>query len=135
LKTWASDNIWYCKEARGEKLFLGIEHIGIYPQLGQPSEELTKWYKKAFDFDIAEGDSWFFAYSSGTGRIEILKDHESTKAHLAIKVRHFERACRALQNMGFELEPVKDFGRIKAVFLKQRDPAGYKIHLLYQALQ
>jgi hypothetical protein len=25
-------------------------------------------------------------------------------------------------------------GRIKAVFLKERDPAGNKVHLIYQAI-
>ena len=85
-------------------------------------------------FDIDEGESWYFVHSTGPGRIEILKDHEPTKAHVAIKVRHFELACRMLAGKGIEFEPVKDFGRVKAIFLKQRDPAGHKVHLLYQAL-
>ncbi len=126
--------LWNVKEARGEKLFCGVEHLGIYPEKGQPAAELTDWYSRMFEFEIDEGPAWYFARSSGPGRIEILKDHEPVKAHVAIKVRHFELGCRLLEEKGIEFEPVKDFGRIKAVFLKQRDPAGHKVHLIYQAL-
>ena len=130
-----SDLIWYVKKARGENLFCGVEHLGIYPEAGQAASELTDWYNDMFGFDIDEGESWYFVHSTGPGRIEILKDHEPTKAHVAIKVHHFDLACRMLADKGVEYEPVKDFGRVKAVFLKQRDPAGHKVHLLYQALQ
>jgi hypothetical protein len=129
-----SDLIWYVKKARGENLFCGVEHLGIYPEEGQAAGELTDWYNEMFGFGIDEGESWYFVHSTGPGRIEILKDHEPTKAHVAIKVWHFELACRMLAEKGVEFEPVKDFGRVKAVFLKQRDPAGHKVHLLYQAL-
>lgn len=129
-----SDLIWYIKKARGENLFCGVEHLGIYPEAGQAASDLTGWYNDMFGFDIDEGESWYFVHSTGPGRIEILKDHEPTKAHVAIKVRHFDLACRMLADKGIEFEPVKDFGRVKAVFLKQRDPAGHKVHLLYQAL-
>lgn len=129
-----TDLLWHVKEARGEKLFCGVEHLGIYPEKGQPAAELTDWYSRMFEFEIDEGPAWYFALSSGPGRIEILKDHEPVKAHVAIKVRHFELGCRLLQEKGIEFEPVKDFGRIKAVFLKQRDPAGHKVHLIFQAL-
>lgn len=129
-----SDLIWYVKKARGENLFCGVEHLGIYPESGQAASELTGWYTDMFGFDIDEGVSWYFVHSTGSGRIEILKDHEPTKAHVAIKVRHFDLACRVLADKGIEFEPVKDLERVKAVFLKQRDPAGHKVHLLYQAL-
>ena len=129
-----SDLIWYVKKARGENLFCGVEHLGIYPEEGQAASELTGWYNDMFGFDIDEGESWYFVHTTGPGRIEILKDHEPTKAHVAIKVRHFNLACQMLADKGVEFEPVKDFGRVKAVFLKQRDPAGHKVHLLYQAL-
>jgi 2-dehydro-3-deoxyphosphogluconate aldolase/(4S)-4-hydroxy-2-oxoglutarate aldolase len=128
-----SDLIWYVKKARGDNIFCGVEHLGIYPEAGQAASELTDWYNDMFNFVVDEGESWYFVRSTGPGRIEILKDHEPTKAHVAIKVRHFDFACRMLADRGIEFEPVKDFGRVKAVFLKQRDPAGHKVHLLYQA--
>ena len=129
-----ANSIWFVKEARGENLFCGVEHLGIYPKSGQAASELTDWYNSMFGFKVDEGESWYFVHSTGPGRIEILKDHEPTKAHAAIKVRHFDLACRVLAKKGIEFEPVKDFGRVKAVFLKQLDPAGHKVHLLYQAL-
>jgi 2-dehydro-3-deoxyphosphogluconate aldolase/(4S)-4-hydroxy-2-oxoglutarate aldolase len=125
---------WFVRKARGENLFCGIEHLGIYPEAGQDASELTGWYSEMFEFGIDEGESWYFVHSSGSGRIEILKSHEPTKAHVAIKVRHFETAMKILAGKGIEFESIKDFGRVKAVFLKQRDPAGHKVHLLYQAL-
>jgi len=134
LTAQVAELIWFIKEARGENLFCSVEHLGIYPKAGQPASELTGWYNDMFGFDVDEGESWYFVNTTGPGRIEILKDHEPTKAHVAIKVRHFDRACRMLADKGVEFEPVKDFGRVKAVFLKQRDPAGHKVHLLYQAL-
>jgi 2-dehydro-3-deoxyphosphogluconate aldolase/(4S)-4-hydroxy-2-oxoglutarate aldolase len=134
LPSEISDHIWYVKKARGENLFCGVEHLGIYPKAGQAASELTHWYNDMFGFHIDEGESWYFVHSTGPGRIEILQDHEPTKAHVAIKVRHFDLACRSLAKKGIDFEPVKDFGRVKAVFLKQRDPAGHKVHLLYQAL-
>jgi hypothetical protein len=135
LTSRVADILWFVKEVRGEKLFCGVEHLGIYPEAGQEATEITDWYKETFDFDIDEGDSWYFLRSSGPGRIEVLKNHEPVKAHVAIKVRHFERACKKLKDKGIELEPVKAFGRFKAIFLKERDPGGHKVHLLYQALQ
>ncbi len=129
-----ADLIWYIKKARGDNIFCGVEHLGIYPEAGQAASKLTEWYNDMFNFVVDEGESWYFVRSTGPGRIEILKDHEPTKAHVAIKVRHFELACQMLADKGIEFEPVKDFGRVKAVFLKQRDPAGHKVHLLYQAL-
>ena len=66
--------------------------------------------------------------------LKVLSAHEPTRAHMAIKVRHLGEAMRVLQQKGFDFEPVKDFGRVKAVFLKQTDPAGNKVHFLYLAL-
>jgi 2-dehydro-3-deoxyphosphogluconate aldolase/(4S)-4-hydroxy-2-oxoglutarate aldolase len=134
LTAGIADLIWYVKNARGDNIFCGVEHLGIYPEAGQAASKLTEWYNNMFNFVVDEGESWYFVRSTGPGRIEILKDHEPTKAHVAIKVRHFELACQMLADKGIEFEPVKDFGRVKAVFLKQRDPAGHKVHLLYQAL-
>jgi len=104
-----SDLIWYVKKARGENLFCGVEHLGIYPESGQAASELTDWYNDLFGFDVDEGEGWYFVRSSGPGRIEILKHHELTKAHVAIKVRHFDLACRMLADKGVEFEPQGSF--------------------------
>jgi 2-dehydro-3-deoxyphosphogluconate aldolase/(4S)-4-hydroxy-2-oxoglutarate aldolase len=130
----AADVLWAIHQARGNPLFSGVEHVGLYPSEPHPAQELADWYARVFGFDLIEGDTYYFASSSGPGRIEILKTPEPVKAHVAVKVKHFEAGCQALLSQGFELEPVKDFGRTKAIFCKQRDPAGNKVHLLYLAI-
>ncbi len=122
--------LWWIKEARGTPLFLGIEHIGLYPN-ATSAEEITNWYTETFGFTKTEGTSSFFISGQGSGRIEILKTAEPIKCHVAIRVSNFEEACKYLQEKGIELEEPKVKKGTKAVFLKQPDPAGNKVHLLY----
>jgi len=130
----AADMVWEAARARGLPLFAGVEHTGTYPLEGQDAAEIADWYVHTLGFQKFEGDGYSFVFSQGPGRIEVLTAYEPTRAHMAIKVRHLEEAMRVLQEKGFDFEPVKDFGRTKAVFLKQSDPAGNKVHLLYRAL-
>jgi 2-dehydro-3-deoxyphosphogluconate aldolase/(4S)-4-hydroxy-2-oxoglutarate aldolase len=125
--------LWAIDQARGNPLFRGVEHVGFYPEKGQDAREIAQWYAQVFNFDLDEGETYFFARSSGPGRVEILKDSEPLKAHVAIKVRNFEAGCEHLRRRGIDLEPPRFLGRIKIVFLKERDPAGNKVHLIYQA--
>ena len=130
----AADMVWEAARARGLPLFTGVEHTGTYPLEGQDAAEIADWYVDTLGFQKFEGDGYYFVFSQGPGRIEVLSAHEPTRAHMAIKVRHLGEAMRVLQEKGFDFEPVKDFGRAKAVFLKQTDPAGNKVHFLYLAL-
>jgi hypothetical protein len=130
----AADMVWEAARARGLPLFSGVEHTGTYPLEGQDAAEIADWYVETLGFQKFEGDGYFFVFSQGPGRIEVLSAHEPTRAHMAIKVRHLGEAMRVLQEKGFDFEPIKDFGRAKAVFLKQTDPAGNKVHFLYLAL-
>jgi 2-dehydro-3-deoxyphosphogluconate aldolase/(4S)-4-hydroxy-2-oxoglutarate aldolase len=130
----AADMVWEAARARGLPLFSGVEHTGTYPLEGQDAAEIVDWYVDTLGFEKFEGDGFYFVFSQGPGRIEVLSAHEPTRAHMAIKVRHLGEAMRVLQEKGFDFEPVKDFGRVKAVFLKQTDSAGNKVHFLYQAL-
>jgi 2-dehydro-3-deoxyphosphogluconate aldolase/(4S)-4-hydroxy-2-oxoglutarate aldolase len=125
----AADMVWEAARARGLPLFSGVEHTGTYPLEGQDAAEIADWYVDTLGFQKFEGEGYYFVFSQGPGRIEVLSAHEPTRAHMAIKV-----AMRVLQEKGFDFEPVKDFGRVKAVFLKQTDPAGNKVHFLYLAL-
>ena len=126
--------LWAIARARGNPLFSGVEHLGLYPEEGQDAREKAQWYAQVFGFDLDEGQTYFFARSSGPGRVEILKDSEPLKAHVAMKVRNFQAGCDYLRGRGIDLEPPKLLGRVKAVFLKERDPAGNKVHLIYQAI-
>jgi 2-dehydro-3-deoxyphosphogluconate aldolase/(4S)-4-hydroxy-2-oxoglutarate aldolase len=124
--------LWWIKEARGTPLFLGVEHVGLYPD-GATGEEISDWYAKIFGFAKAEGGSSFFMSGQGSGRIEIMKKPEANKDHVAIRVSNFEEACKHLQKMGLELEAPKIKKGVKAVFLKTPDPSGNKVHLIYLA--
>lgn len=130
----AADMVWESAKARGLPLFSGVEHVGTYPLEGQDAAEIADWYVDKLGFQKFEGDGYSFVFSQGPGRIEVLTAYEPTRAHMAIKVRHLGEAMRVLQEKGFDFEPIKDFGRTKAVFLKQTDPAGNKVHFLYLAL-
>jgi 2-dehydro-3-deoxyphosphogluconate aldolase/(4S)-4-hydroxy-2-oxoglutarate aldolase len=130
----AADMVWEAARARGLPLFAGVEHTGTYPLEGQDAAEIADWYVNTLGFQKFEGNGYSFVFSQGPGRIEVLTAYEPTRAHMAIKVRHLGEAMRVLQEKGFDFEPIKDFGRTKAVFLKQSDPAGNKVHFLYLAL-
>jgi len=122
--------LWWIQEARGTPLFLGVEHVGIYPEEGLAAET-AEWYAKTFGFEKKEGRLSFFAFSRGPGRIEVMKTSESAKCHIAIRVSNFEAACKYLKKMGIELEEPEVGKGYKAVFLKKPDPSGNRVHLLY----
>jgi len=122
--------LWWIKEAKGTPLFLGIEHVGLYPD-GASGAAIADWYAKTFGFRSAEGTSSFFVSGQGPGRIEVMKAPDPVKCHIAIHVSNFEEACRYLQERGIELEEPKIKKGVKAIFLKNPDPAGNRVHLLY----
>ncbi|MCD6537316.1 bifunctional 4-hydroxy-2-oxoglutarate aldolase/2-dehydro-3-deoxy-phosphogluconate aldolase [Candidatus Bathyarchaeota archaeon] len=122
--------LWWVQEARGTPLFLGVEHVGIYSEEGLAAET-AEWYAKIFGFEKKEGRTSFFASGRGPGRIEIIKEPSAEKCHIAIRVSNFEAACEYLKKMGIELEEPKIGKGYKSVFLKNPDPAGNRIHILY----
>jgi 2-dehydro-3-deoxyphosphogluconate aldolase/(4S)-4-hydroxy-2-oxoglutarate aldolase len=121
----------WIKEVRGEPLFLGVEHPGLYPTASVSGQAIGEWYKKRFGFELKEGTSSFFVSGKGPGRIEIMKEAITDRCHIAVRVSNFERAVAALREQGVELEEPRIKGGVKAVFLKERDPAGNIVHLLY----
>jgi 2-dehydro-3-deoxyphosphogluconate aldolase/(4S)-4-hydroxy-2-oxoglutarate aldolase len=127
-----ADVLNWINEARGRSVFVGIEHVGLYPNAKTGGKEITQWYVDTFGFNGAEGASSSFVSSFGPGRIEIMKAPESDKPHIAVRVTNFELACRILKGKGIELEEPKIKGNVKAVFLKGADPAGNRIHLLWK---
>lgn len=124
--------LWWIKEARGASVFLGIEHAGLYPFAGASGREIADWYAQVFGFQALEGRSSFFVSGQGPGRLEVLKDPVGDRAHIAIRVLDFEAAVAALQAKGIELEEPTLKPQSKAVYLKQPDPAGNRVHLLWQ---
>jgi hypothetical protein len=125
--------IWWVKKARGQPLFLGVEHVGLYPTKTATAAEIVDWYANLFNFKKNEGASSIFVSGLGTGRIEVMKEAMQIPCHLAIRVSNFEEACKYLEERGIQLEEPKIKKDVKAVFLKQPDKAGNRVHLFYKA--
>ncbi|MBC7249110.1 MAG: bifunctional 4-hydroxy-2-oxoglutarate aldolase/2-dehydro-3-deoxy-phosphogluconate aldolase [Anaerolineae bacterium] len=121
----------WIREARGEPLFLGVEHVGLYPTAEASAQAIGAWYRDRFGFDLKEGRSSFFVSGGGSGRIEIMKEALTDRCHVAVRVSNFEKAVEALKAQGVEFEEPKIKPGVKAVFLKERDPAGNLVHLLW----
>ena len=121
----------WIREARGQGLFLGVEHPGLYPYAGASGKAIAEWYAQVFGLKVKEGNTSFFVEGPGPGRIEIMKEGATDRCHIAIRVADFEAAVAALQARGIELEEPRLKPDTKAVFLKQTDPAGNRVHLLW----
>ena len=124
------DCIRWIQEARGTPLFLGVEHAGIYLE-EKVAAETADWYAKTFGFEKKEGRLACFISGKGPGRIEIIKTPSPIKCHIAIRVSNFEAACEYLRKMGIKLEEPQISNGYKVVFLKDPDPAGNRVHLVY----
>jgi 2-dehydro-3-deoxyphosphogluconate aldolase/(4S)-4-hydroxy-2-oxoglutarate aldolase len=127
-----SQVIAWIREARGESLFKGVEHVGLYPYGGASAQAIAEWYGNAFDLQYKEGKSSWFVQSAGTGRIEVMKEGATDRCHVAVEVSNFEAAVDCLRAKGIELEEPKVKPDTKSVFLAQTDPAGNRVHLLWR---
>jgi len=144
-KDWVATGSWeeikrkvcqvldWIREARGEPVSLGVEHVGLYPTEGASAQAIAEWYKERFGFELTEGSSSFFVSGPRSGRIEIMKEAITDRCHVAVRVSHFEKAVAALKAQGVELEEPRIKSNAKAVYLKERDPAGNLVHLLWTA--
>ncbi len=121
----------WVKQARGENVFVSVEHPGIYPNEADGGQAVADWYKDTFGFDMTVGNSTIFISGQGKGRLEIAKQPGDDKAHICILVSNFEEAVKQLEAKGIELEKVNEKPTLKAVYLKETDPAGHRIHLLW----
>jgi hypothetical protein len=70
--------------------------------------------------------------ASGPGRIELMKEGQTDRCHIAIRVFDFDKAAEMLRAKGVDLEEPKVGQDFKAAFLKQTDPAGNQVHLLWR---
>ena len=122
----------WIRDARGTPVFLGMEHVGLYPTKEASAQAIAEWYGERFGFELKEGSSNFFISGTGSGRIEVLKEAITDRCHLSVLVSNFEKAVASLEAQGVALEePLKTKPGIKAVFLKERDPAGNLVHLFW----
>ena len=100
----AAQIIGWIREARGKGLFLGVEHPGLYPFGGASGKDIAEWYGNVFGFKVDEGNSSFFVAGPGAGRIEVMKEGDTDRCHLAVLVSDFEAAVAAVKAKGIELE-------------------------------
>jgi len=126
-----ADVLWWVKKARGTALFLGVEHPGLYPEKPAGGQEVAEWYRDTFGFEMKVGNSSIFMSGPGAGRIEIMKEPSQPKTHVAVRVSNYEEAKAALLAKGFEFEEESEKGGVKAGYLTTADPAGHRVHLLY----
>jgi 2-dehydro-3-deoxyphosphogluconate aldolase/(4S)-4-hydroxy-2-oxoglutarate aldolase len=122
----------WIEQWRGRSVFAGIEHIGLSAAAGAKGRDLADWYGATFGFAVSEGSSSFFASSWGPGRIEIAKEPRGSGVHIAVQVTDFESACAVLREKGIDLEEPQIRGDVKAIYLKETDPAGNRVHLLWK---
>jgi 2-dehydro-3-deoxyphosphogluconate aldolase / (4S)-4-hydroxy-2-oxoglutarate aldolase len=118
--------------ARGKPLFTGLDHICLYPAQSGADRELTAWYSDLFGLKIVEREKATFLEGSSCSRIEISKVQYDAPAHLAIQTSDFSLACETLAANGVELEPPIIQPEMKVAFLKQTDPAGNRVHIVWR---
>lgn len=121
----------WIKAARGVPTFLSIEHPGIYPTEAGGGEALAKWYTDTFGLKLAIGNSSIFVSGSGKGRLEVAKEPLYDKPHVCILVSNFEAALEELRAKGFDFEEFGEKPGLKAAYLQGTDPAGHRVHLLW----
>jgi 2-dehydro-3-deoxyphosphogluconate aldolase/(4S)-4-hydroxy-2-oxoglutarate aldolase len=134
IKRKVENCIQWIREARGTPIFLGVEHIAIYPTEKANAIAIADWYSETFGFAKKEGQASIMISGIGPGKIEVMKASEKeTRAHIAIHVSNFEAACNYLKEKDIELEePTVKYG-VKAVYLKKTDPAGNRVHLIFRS--
>ncbi len=126
----AAQCVAWVQTARGNSVFTGLEHIGLYARKSTPAA-LSAWYAQTFDMNCKEGNSSFFVAGSGAGRIEFPKASADAPLHLAVRVGDFESAAASLKAKGIGLKDVSIKPDVKSAYLDVTDPEGNLIHLLW----
>ncbi len=130
----AAQVIAWVQKARGKPLYEAIEHVGLYPANGEGAEGIAEWYKKAFGWPLSKaGSTNLFVNEGHCGWIESMSRPSGEKCHIGVKVSNFEAAMEDLKARGFELEEPKIGATSKLAYLKQRDPGGNLVHLVWRA--
>lgn len=134
LKGKVAQVIGWVQKARGKPLFGPIEHVGVYPGGEGGSEGTAEWYRKAFGWPVSPaGKTGFFANYGQYGWIEAMASPTGERCHIAVSVSDFDAAMSDLKARGYELEEPKISPSSKLVYLKQRDPGGNLVHLVWRA--
>lgn len=122
----------WIRETRGEMPIAGVEHVALYPYGGATAKSLADWYNQVFGFKIQDGKSSIMLEASGPGRIELMKEGDTDRCHIALRVFDFDEVAAMLKTKGIELEEPKVGPGFKSAFLRQADPAGNLVHLIWR---
>lgn len=127
--------LWWIKKARGVPVFLGVDHVAVYPPAGAtpaPPEGVGEWYIERFPgLRLVEGETSDFVTGTAGGSIEAMHGAGDDRAHIAIRVADFDEALRVLRERGVELEEPTSRPGGRSAFLKERDPAGHRVHIVW----
>lgn len=119
------------RRGRGDPLFAGIEHTGLYP-VGQATDlDITAWYVEAFGFPLRTLKTHFLGRGTD-GRIEVMREPADAGCHLAVTVRDFDEAVDSLRSRGYALQEPVLGPTSRVVYLEDRDPAGNLVHLIWR---
>jgi len=120
------------KDYTGFNHFSGIEHIGLYQNADVSAREIAEWYANTFGFELQELADCVLLESYGPGRIEVVKQNIISGVHIAVQVKDMEAAIQHLNNKGIETESTVILPNISWTYLKQPDPLGNHVHLVWR---
>lgn len=132
ISSKATQLVSYIQEIRNVPVFLGLEHIALYPEPEMNFHTVLDWYKNMFDFDFDIGKSSALIHGMEDGKIEVVKKSDVEKMHIAIKVSNFEKALTIMQSKGVELDEPTIKPEVKSVYIKERDPIGHRVHIIWR---
>jgi 2-dehydro-3-deoxyphosphogluconate aldolase/(4S)-4-hydroxy-2-oxoglutarate aldolase len=133
IKEKTKECLQWIREAKGTSIFLGVEHIAIYPTETANATQIADWYTKTFGFAKEEGPSSIMLTGTSIGKIEVMKVYEKeTRTHIAINVSNFEAAYNYLKEKDIELKQPIIAPGFKLAYLKKTDPTGNKVHIVFR---
>ena len=116
---------------RGEPLYGPVEHTGVYPKPESSVDAIVDWYRAAFAYPVRTAKTAYLG-AGVFGRIEVVGNPVGEPCHLGIRVRDFEEAVDDLEKRGYALEePVVSLVS-RLAYLKDRDPAGNLVHIIWR---
>ncbi|MCB5228936.1 MAG: bifunctional 4-hydroxy-2-oxoglutarate aldolase/2-dehydro-3-deoxy-phosphogluconate aldolase [Candidatus Cloacimonetes bacterium] len=122
----------WIRQARAQSNYLGFEHVCLYPPDSQTADAMSQWYQDVFNLGISEEKTAYFLEGKQGSRLEISRVEHNLAAHIAINVANFEEAYQDLVNKGFQLEEPLISPAVKLAFLKETDPAGHRVHIVWR---
>lgn len=128
----ASNLLAWIQAAQGKPVFLGMDHVCLYPEPGGDGCDLVKWYQHVFELKADENPAGFFLTSTDSSRIEVSKVEHGLRPHIAIRTSDFTNAIQLLQEKGVEVDTPSISPNVKLAYLKNPDPAGNRVHIVWR---